>query len=239
MRWSTNRLARAAGVVYLIMIVTTGFWYGTSRVLMQGDATATLARLQASRTLFEVAIVSGALGFVDFLLLGLMLSQLFRPIGQQAASVMLALVAVSVPMSLAAVARQMDALSLLDATRQLPTFDVDQLRVQVALALHGYNNLFLVVSIFSGLWMVPFGQLVIRSGFLPRVIGVLLIAGSLFYVTSFVGSVFDPHYEATLVARVIGIASGAPAILGELTACLWLLIMGVRAPKTTQETARL
>ena len=88
---TSNKLARLAGLLYLILLPTTGLWYGTGRSLMAGDAAATLAKVQASRTLFEVAIVAGAAGYVDYLIMGLVFYQLFRFVSKRAASLLLAL----------------------------------------------------------------------------------------------------------------------------------------------------
>jgi hypothetical protein len=221
-----RKSARVAGLVYLVMILTTGLWYGIGQTFMGLDPAATVARLQSNRTVFELAILSGAIGFVDFLVLGLLLYRLFSSVGEGAARMMLAFMAVSVPLSLGSVARQMDALSLLDSGRTLTGLPIDQL---IAVALQGYTNLFLVSSIFSGLWLIPFGWLVLRSRFLPRTVGVLLLSGSVFYVLAFVGTVMNPQYGSTRVAQVVGVVSGVPAILGELGACIWLLM--ARAPR--------
>jgi len=228
-----RRRARVAGLVYLVMIVTTGFWYGIGQTFMGLDPAATFARLQSNRTLFELAILSGAIGFVDFLVLGLLLYRLFSSVREGAARMMLAFVAVSVPLSLGAVVRQMDALSLLDSTRTLTSLPIEQL---IVVALRGYTNLFLVSSIFSGLWLIPFGWLVFRSRVLPRNIGVLLLLGSVFYVLAFVGTVVNSQYGATLVAQVVGVLSGVPAILGELFACIWLLMARGAALNGTAES---
>ena len=211
-------------MIYLAMIVTVGFWYATSRTLISNDMALTLTRLDEHRTLFASAIVVGALGFVDFLVLGLVLYRLLHPFGRTAATLLVAFVAASVPLLFAAAAREMDVLSLIDAARHPPALGLEQVRLQAMLAVHGYNNLFLTSSIFSGLWIIPLGWLVIRSRIAPAAVGVLLIVGSVFYIAAFVGAVFDPQFETSLIARVIGIASGIPALLGELGVCIWLLV---------------
>lgn len=105
------------------------------------------------------------------------------------------------------------------------------------LALHSSNNLMLVSIIFWGLWLFPLGWLVFRSGFAPRVLAVLLMLGGFFYVFTFVGTVFDSDYQNTLFARVVGIISGIPSVIGEVGTALWLLIMGVRERKTPARPA--
>jgi hypothetical protein len=229
---SNNRLARLAGLLYLILLPTTGLWYGAWRFTMAADAAATLAKIQSSRTLLEVAIIAGGVGFVDFLLVGLVFYRLFAPVGRDAATMLLALVATSVPLSLAAVARHIDVLSLLDAAKGLPALTGEPLQMQVMLALHSANNLFLITNIFSGLWLIPLGWLVFRCGFMPRALGIMLMVGSVFYVLTFAGTVLTPDYANTLFGGIVGIASGIPGILGELATGLWLLIMGARSRKT-------
>jgi len=222
---TSNKLARLAGLLYLNLLPTTGLWYGTGRSLMAGDAAATLAKVQASRTLFEVAIVAGAVGYVDYLIIGLVFYQLFRFVSKRAASLLLAFVAASVPLSLAAVARQIDVLSLLDGA---PAFGSDQLQIQVIQALHSSNSLFLMTNIFSGLWLFPLGWLMFRSGFAPRILYIMLMLGGFFYVLGFAGPVFNADYENTVVGRIVGISCGIPGVIGELGTGLWLLIRGTR-----------
>ena len=225
---SNHKLARLAGLLYLILLPTTGLWYGTGRSLMAGDAAATLAKVQTGRTLFEVAIVAGAAGYVDYLIIGLVFYQLFSPVSKRAASLLLAFVAASVPLALAAVARQIDVLSLLDGAKGAPTPGSDQLQVQVMQALHSSNNLFLMTNIFSGLWLIPLGWLMFRSGFAPRILYVMLMLGGVFYVLGFAGPVFNADYENTVFGRIVGISCGIPGVIGELGTGLWLLIRGAR-----------
>ena len=242
---SNHKLARFAGLLYLLLLPTVGLWYGTGRSLMAADAAATLANIQASRTLFEVAIVVGAAGFVTYLILGLVFYRLFSPVSNVAASLLLAFVAASVPISLAAVARQIDVLSLLDGGKGLPALGGDQLQIhfiqaQVMLALNSSRNLFLVTNIFSGLWLIPLGWLMFRSGFAPRILYVLLMLGGFFYILAFAGPVFNADYEHTFFGRIVGISCGIPGVIGELATCLWLLIRGARQWKSgASPTARI
>ena len=117
---------------------------------------------------------------------------------------------------------------LLDGTESLPALAGDQLTTQVVLALQSSNNLMLTSIVFWGLWLIPLGWLVFRSGFMPRVLGALLIYGSLFYVLIFFGTVLDTNYADTAFARIAGLVTGLPSIAAEFGAALWLLIMGAR-----------
>ena len=220
-----KRVARLTGLLYLILFPTSGVAYGISQLLMERGAAGAFAWIQMNPTLFKLAIILGAVGYIDYLLLALAFYKLLHPVGKMAAATMLAFVAVSVPVSLAAVARWLDVLSLLESASSL---NAETLRTQVMLAVHGYHNLFQVSVIFWGLWLIPLGWLVMRSGFLPRAIGVMLMLGSVMYVMGFIGPVISSSYPATRVAGIVNIASGILFLLGgELTICLWLLIVGV------------
>src|SRR5262245_30048820 len=201
----SDKQARIAGLSYLVMMVTVGAWYGVGQSFMQHAPADTVARIQANRHLFEGVIAVGAIGFVDFLVLGLLLYQLFSPVALTASRLMLGFVAVSVPVFLVAVGRQMDILSMLDAAGSVPNLQADQVQLQVAAALQSYRNLFLVTTIFSGLWLIPLGWMVGRvRGMMPRIIGGLLVFGSVFYLVTFFGTVFNPQYGSTAIAQVIG-----------------------------------
>jgi len=224
---AVNRLARLAGLLYFVLIPTTGAWYGLTRELVAGDPTTTLAHLVAARARVEIAVIAGAFGFVDYVILGVVFYRLLRPSGPTAAGVLLAFVITSASLSLATIARQMDALSLLDMTG-MPGSAPEQTALQVTLAVRGASNLFLITDIFSGLWLIPLGWLGMRSGLLPRTLGIALISGCIFYVATFVGTVFEPEYGTTVVGRMVGVVSGVPGFIGEVGTIFWLLIRGAR-----------
>jgi hypothetical protein len=212
-----HKLARLAGLLFLILWPTSAVSYLTGRMAAAGGADW----VESHRTMFELAIVLGAAGFIDFLVLAMVLYRLLQPYGPFAARLMVAFVGVSVPVALVALAREIDILFLLDGGQ--PT---GALAAPVAAALKSYNNLLLVSAIFWGLWLLPLGLLTLRSGVIPRLLGILLIAGSPFYVMAFAGTVFDSGYETSMLGRVVGILSGIPDLAGELGTGLWLLIRG-------------
>jgi hypothetical protein len=96
-------------------------------------------------------------------------------------------------------------------------------------ALTTYNHGILLVALFWGLWLLPFGYLVYRSGFLPKILGILLMLGCVGYLINLVGQTLLPHYSQLGISKYISL----PASIGEIGTCLWLLIVGV---KTTTKT---
>jgi hypothetical protein len=214
--------ALVAGAMYAGMIVSTSVWYGIAQGFMEGrDAAGMLAALQAAQSKFEFSIVLGAAGFIFWVLAGLTLSRLMRPVGEGSVVALLTFVSLGAVMGLLAVAREMDALAMLRAAGAPAARDV-------ALAMEGFRSVFVVSMVFSALWLIPLGWLVIRCGFLPRVLGVALILGSVFYFGNFVGPAFDAGYQSTMVGKVVGVLSGVPSVIGEFGTCLSLIIFGLR-----------
>jgi hypothetical protein len=90
-----------------------------------------------------------------------------------------------------------------------------------------YNNGIEISQIFWGLWLLPFGYLVYKSGFLPKLLGVLLMLGCFGYLITFFGGFLFPNYLKTTFSDIVSI----PASVGEIGICLWLLIMGTNSLK--------
>ena len=78
-----------------------------------------------------------------------------------------------------------------------------------------------LASLFWGLWLLPFGWLVLRSGRLPRVLGVLLLLGGIGYVVQVFGGLVPFVADAGWLRYV-----RMPAAFGEIGSCMWLLLFG-------------
>lgn len=225
----THRSARVAGLIYLIVVVTGTFnlGYVPSQLIVQGEVAATMANIVAAEPLFRLGIVAGLVCYTAFLFLPFALYRLLRATHQGAAVLMVALAVVSVPISFVNLLNRFETLSLLRRADYLQAFSTAQLQAQMMLSLDAYRNGLLVSEIFWGLWLLPFGYLVFKSGFLPRILGILLMMGCFGYLIDFFGSALFPGYAASILASYATL----PASLGEIGTCLWLLIVGVHAPK--------
>jgi predicted transporter len=97
--------------------------------------------------------------------------------------------------------------------------------------LRFHSNGVAVSTAFWGLWLFPFGLLVIRSGFFPRILGILLLVAGFAYLTSSVTSIVLPDYRQ-VVSRVM-----MPLYFGEVPIIFWLLIKGAKAPQPLAESS--
>lgn len=231
---SENRLSRLAGLLYLIVVVTGIFSlaYVPSQINAANDPAATANNIVMHESLFRFGIASFMIEQVAFLLLPLVLFRLLRSTHHTAAVLMVALAVASVPIALVSVGYRLDALALLTDVRFGQAFAPDQLQAMAALSLEAYGNGLLVTRLFWGLWLLPFGYLVLKSGFLPKLLGILLMLGCLGYMLNVFGELLVPHYSDTLVSN----HAGMPAAIGEIGTCLWLLLVGARRPQSLPRT---
>lgn len=226
---SNKRTARIAGLLYLIVVLAGIFSlaYVPSQINAANDAAATVRNLVAREPLFRLGIVAGLVCYTAFLLLPLALYKLLSPYGRQLAVLMVAFAVASVPIAFVVTLNKFDVLSLLSGADYLQTFSAEELQARVMLSLDAYNDGLLVTQIFWGLWLLPFGYLVFKSGILPKALGILLMLGCFGYLINFTGRVLFPGYAESGVAGFVRL----PASLGEIGICLWLLVMGAREPK--------
>ncbi len=221
---STDKAARVAGAIYLSMVFTAPFSliYIPRALIVRGNATATASNILAHETVFRLGIVADLISSVIFIFLVLALYRLLGGVNKTHASLMVALVLVSAAVGFMNVVNNIAALILFRDADFLAVFDKRQLDAlaMLFLRLHGQGNV--VNEIFWGLWLFPFGVLVMRSGFLPRILGVLLIVNCFAYLVISLTSLLLPSY-GNLVSRAT-----LPALFGELWIMLWLLIKGAK-----------
>src|SRR6202045_1766287 len=177
---SIKKQARFAGLLYLLASLPApfGLIYVPNTLIVTGDATATADHVRASETLLRLGIASELIGSIVFIFVVLALYRLFKGVNEKQALAMAILILFSIPISLLNVINEIAALVLVSGANFLSVFEKGQLDALAYLFLRLHGQGFVVAGIFWGLWLFPFGILVIRSGFIPRFLGSLLfIAG--------------------------------------------------------------
>ena len=221
---STKKTARIAGLLYLVNAVT-GFFsiiYVPSKLIVSGNAAATARNILASERLFRVGIASELICAVEFIFVLWALYQLLGGVSKTLASLMVILGLTFLPMMCLNVINEIAALTLLRGTDFLSAFDQPQ-RQALAMLFLKLHSEGLGVGWIAALLFFPFGVLVFKSGFLPRILGVLLMAAGFGYLADSLVPLLLPNY-ASLVNRLASI----PLTLGEPSIILWLLIMGAK-----------
>jgi hypothetical protein len=222
---SIKKQARMAGLLYLLASIPApiGLVYVPSKLIVSGDATATADRLRDSESLLRIGIASELFSQIIFIFVVLALYRLFKAVNETLARQMVILGAlVSVPIVFLNVLNEIAALILVSGADFLSVFDKPQLDALAYLFFDLHNQGINVVAIFWGLWLFPFGILVMRSGFIPRALGVLLMIAGFGNVVGSVTTLLLPQY-----AKLVGQFATVLA-LGELPIVFYLLIWGAR-----------
>lgn len=218
---SINRTARLAGALYLALM-PFGFFgiiYVPSVLVVPGDAVTTSRNIMASEWLFRSGTVSHLISQVILIFLVLALYRLLKPVNKSHAMLMVVLALPAVPIAFLNEVNHLAALRLL-ANADDGAFTANQLRAQAMLFLDMRENGILFALVFWGLWLLPLGLLVFRSGFLPKLLGVLLVISGAGYVIDSGTQLLSPGF-ATISQFTF---------VGEILLTLWLLIRGVNVP---------
>jgi hypothetical protein len=227
---TTKNLARVGGLLYLAVAVAGGFSeYVRTSNTVTGDAAATAANVASHSTLFQIAFAADLADLPLFLAVGIVMYVIFRPVNAPIALAMLVLNAVSVPIQ--ALNMLNHAGALLVATQTQFAAASSPALVLLLLDLHRVG--YLVAQIFFGLYMLPLGYLVYRSGYLPRALGPVLIAGSAGYVAGVAVSFAAAGFDSS-IATYLGLGGG----VAELIFLLWLLVRGVDRHESTREPVK-
>jgi hypothetical protein len=227
---SVQRTARTAGVLYLILAVCGGFaeFFVRQSLVVAGDAAATAANILGAQPLFRLGIVAELVGQVAFVLLVLALYRVLEPVGRNLARVMVAFVLVAVTITALNMLNQFAALHVLTGGTGLAAFDPVQQQALAMMFLDLHHAGYLIAQVFFGLWLLPLGLLIYRSGFLPKFIGVLLMIAAAGYVVD-VATFF--------LAPGSGLVLSEFTFVGELALMLWLLVMGVNVGRWERRVA--
>ena len=217
----TKRLARLAGAVYVSLGLAAAFGFYHAP-LVQGDLSAIAHRLTQSDIRFRIGAVSDVLSTALSVPLALLLYQLLKPVHKMQAVWMAVLLVAAMPISFVVALNYVAAQWLLTGVPEVTSLASAQREALGMLFLRLHTHGVLAVEVFWGLWLVPFGLLVMKSRFLPRVLGILLVIAGVAYVAHSLTSLLLDGPRIILYERVTMLARAA----GEFPIMFWLLIKG-------------
>jgi len=220
---SLNKIARVAGILYLFVIVFGMFaeLYVDLILIVPGDAAATASNIKASELLFRIGFMSGLFHHTSFFLLVLTFYKLLKPVNKNHALLMVAFGLGAVPIMMLNMLNQFAALLLLSGADYLTVFTTDQLQALALLFLDFHSHGYFIAGMFSGLFLLPLGSLIFKSGYLPRFLGVLVMLGCFGYLIELLIVFVFPSHE------VISYLGLAVAVIAEISLTLWLLTKDV------------
>jgi Domain of unknown function (DUF4386) len=223
---SPKRIARIAGVFYLLVAIFGGFAEGfvDPKMYVAGDAAATAANVVGNAGLVRIGVVAHLVDAVFFLLTAIALYVLLNHVHKNAARVMVAFVALAAGMISLNAVFQFEGLQVATNSSYATAFGAagSQALVLILLDIQHYGTL--AAQVFFGLWLAPLGYLAYRSGMFPKVLGVVLVAATVSYLADLLAAFLVPD-----VARQIHQFLIILPIIGEVGMLAYLLVVGVRA----------
>lgn len=219
-----SKNARIAGLLYIVgsLFGIVRLVYIPTTLVVHGNAAATVSNITAHEALFRFGIVSYLLCGALWIFVTLALYRLFKGVDQTLAVLTVILGSLMVtPIFFVNTVNDAAALLFARGGDFLSVFDKPQRDAFTMLFLNLHHQLDLAINLW-GVWLIPFGLLVYRSRFLPRLLGVWLIVACFAYLAlSFSGFLF-PAYEG----KVWKFAQ--PVLFAEVAIMLWLTIMGAK-----------
>jgi hypothetical protein len=217
--------ARQAGILYLLFALVAIFnEFLLPTFVVSGDAAATAANIASAEFAYRFDILSGFVTHILFICLVVCLYQLLKDVDRRQAMLMVLFVALGVGVALVNLLNKFAPLILLSGAGYLSVFSKPQLDALALGFLRLHSSGLNLSTAFWGLWLFPFGILVIRSGFFPRVLGILLFAAGFAYLTVSLTTIVLPAYRP-IVSQFM-----TPLYFGEVPIIIWLVVKGAAAP---------
>jgi hypothetical protein len=225
---SPRRLARTAGALYLINIVLGAFAIGVvpAIIAVGPDAAATAHNIRTHELLYRLGLAAHVVVTVTNVPLAVIFYDLFKVVNRRLALLDAFFILVATAIEAAGLLHQFAPLYLLSGgpSASAPAAQLQGLAYAPGSALSGID--YSIHTVFFGLDILCAAYLVLRSTFLPRAIGVLLAVDGLAYLLYSFADFLAPGFAAHLVPWI-----QLPALLGEGSLCLWLLVVGVNVER--------
>ncbi len=224
---SISRTGRLAGLLLLLSALSTGFSLGyvRSHLIISGDAAATAGNITANEFLFRAGIIGILITQIFMFFLGLTLYSLFKQVNKVLATVLFASVMMSVAIAVVDSLNNMGALFVLSRADYMKAFNPDQLNAMAMIFVRLANGGQGLLELFWAPYLFAFGLLAIKSRYLPKILGILLITSCIGFPINTLSKILIPDFHPvffTQFAMFCGALGGIPVIL-------WLLIKGAQA----------
>ena len=217
--------ARRAGILYFAFsIIAIVGEFLLPRFIVFDDAAQTARNIAGADLMYRIHLFTSLVTLVIFIFLAATLYGLFSDVSRPLARQMVLLVTVGIAVALSNLIIEFAPLVFLSGAGYLTVFTKPQIEALALAFLRLHANGSTVVIGFWGLWLFPFGLLVIKSRFFPRILGaLLLIAGSAYVISSFTAIVLPAQRH--LVSMFV-----TPLYIGEVPIIFWMMIKGAGEP---------
>lgn len=213
---SIKHLARLTGATYLLMIPfgILGILYVPNAILVTDDMVTTVSNVIANKQMFHFSIFASLVVQLIQIVLVLLLYKLLSHASKTAGIFMIAFIIPAVSIAMLNEVSLLAVGSLVSGAAYAASFTAEQIQELVGLLFEIHQSGVFIAQIFWGIWLFPMGYLAYHSGYIPRIIGVLLMIGCFGYLTDSILFVLDVD---------VGFTVSEFTFLGEVLLPLWLV----------------
>jgi hypothetical protein len=230
---SPKRKARIAGFFYLLCAITGAFaeMYVRGNLIVAGDAAATAANILAHEQMFRLGLAADIIAGTCYIVVTILLYELLKPVNPTLSLLAAAFSLVGCAVGALSGILHLAPLVMLGGEPYLGAFSTAQLKAAslALLTLHAQGNL--IGLVFFGIYCFLIGFLILRSRFLPRIVGALMALAGLCYLVNSFAHFISPAFASHLSPWII-----LPCGIGELALTFWLLVMGVNEDRWIAQT---
>lgn len=222
-KYSSRTIARFAGLLYLIFIVT--YTFATllqSKRIVRGDIATTINNIISSEQSFILGLITQIFSLVTFFVTAYTLFYLLKRVNKRLALLFLILNLIGVLIECTSTVFRFQIITALNNANNSYLVTTNQLQSHITSLLNLNKTGDIIAMLFYGLWLFPLGYLVFKSGFFPKLLAILLIMDGFAVVIFFFKSFFFPNIKA------INYPLFLVMFIAEMSFSLWLLIKGVK-----------
>jgi hypothetical protein len=224
---SPKRLARIAGLLYLLNGIFGGFAQGFvyPKLYVAGDAAKTAGNILANSGLVRLGIVADLFQATVWVFVAMTLYRLLKHVNKGVASAMVVLAAIGASIVCLNTVFEFEGLRVATGAVDLSAFGAAGSNALVLLLVDAQHYGVFVAQIFFGLWLAPMGYLAYKSGWFPKALGIALVVACASYLVDLLAAFLVPDFGKA----IHGFASILPAI-AEPWMVGYLLVKGVKVP---------
>ncbi len=219
----TKLIIKVAGYSYLFIFLFGIFanFFVIESMVVPGNAAETTKNIIANESLYRIGIFSFVLMVIFDALVAWALYILLKPVNENVSLLAAWLRVINCSIFGIALYSLINVLHLISSAEYLAAIEISWIESQIMLSINSFNSAWLIGLVFFGIHLSVLGYLIYKSGYIPKIIGVLLVIASIGYlIDSFANFLLSSYNNYKDIFTFIVIV---PGIIGELSFTLWLI----------------
>lgn len=217
------------GLVLMALVALYANFFVIERLIIPGNAAATVANITANDLSFRLAIASFVIVLVLDVIVSWGLYVLLKQVNQNLALLAALFRLVYTAIFTAAIFNFVSVLQLLSKDIYLGALETSQLNAQVMLLIDAFKNGWMIGLVFFGVHLLLIGYLAFKSRFIPAFLGILVMLAGLGYLIDNSAKILLANYAEYETVFILIVA--VPGAIGELALAIWLLTRGKKIPE--------